>query len=379
MKPPLLLVAGAKGAVGSTVAAAVADLRNKGGNCIPWLTTNAWNREEIFCQTTFAGWDLSGKSMTEILAEQGIVAADRFAVCTEDLNGMLVRCPPGFDLTLQKQVQHLVADIREFKMIFPDHQAVFINLLPACEIHDLSQYSNLEAIYDRCDPCSFPDLAYTLAALETCVPIVNFTSNALEMPLLLQEAVKSDIPWCGRDGKTGQTYLKVVIASALKARNLMLDGWYSVNILGNEDGRNLANPSKASGKLANKTDFLDSILGYQVGQRYGQSTHKVAIDYYPPRGDCKEAWDVIDFTGVFGMPMSLRLNMQLRDSILAAPMVIDLAVWMAALTAAGRTGFVPELAFYFKKAPLPESPVNFQEQIGAMQHMAQNLLETLTF
>ena len=221
--------------------------------------------------------------------------------------------------------------------------------------------------------------SYVMAAMACGVPVVNFTSNAVECPLVVREAFQAGVPLCGRDGKTGQTYLKVVIASALKARNLLVDGWYSLNILGNEDGRNLSDPQKASGKLANKTDFLDVILGYPVGKGYGESTHKVTIDFYPPRGDSKESWDVIDMKGIFGMPMSIRVNMQLRDSILAAPMVIDLAVWMAALHAAGRTGFVPELAFYFKKAPLPESPVTFQEQIGAMQHMAHNLLETLTF
>jgi myo-inositol-1-phosphate synthase len=202
------------------------------------------------------------------------------------------------------------------------------------------------------------------------MPVVNFTSNVIEIPLLLSEAVKARVPLCGRDGKTGQTYLKVVIASALRARKLRVNGWYSLNILGNDDGKNLADPDKASGKVANKTELLDEILGYEVGQQYEAPSHKVTIDYYPPRGDSKEAWDVIDFTGLFGLPMSLRLNLQGRDSILAAPLVIDLAVWMAALHHAGRCGLIPELGFYFKRPLGSNPPVTFEDQLGAIQRLA---------
>jgi myo-inositol-1-phosphate synthase len=160
-----------------------------------------------------------------------------------------------------------------------------------------------------------------------------------------------------------------VLASALKARGLKVDGWYSLNILGNDDGRNLADPKKVAGKLANKTELLEDILGYQIGERYGVSSHKVIIDYYPPRGDCKEAWDVIDFAGLFGLPMSLRLNLQARDSILAAPLVIDLARWMVVLHGVGRSGPVPELGFYFKKPIGPNPPVTFQDQLAELHRL----------
>ena len=120
-------------------------------------------------------------------------------------------------------------------------------------------------------------------------------------------------------------------------------------------------------KLANKTKLLDEILGYRVGENYGVPTHKVLIDYYPPRGDAKEAWDVIDFNGMFGLPMSIRLNFQCRDSILAAPLAIDMARWVAALTLAGRKGPVPELGFYFKKPVGDNPPITFQEQLLALE------------
>ena len=126
-------------------------------------------------------------------------------------------------------------------------------------------------------------------------------------------------------------------------------------------------PERASSKVANKTELLDEILGYPVGQRYGETSHKVRIDYYAPRGDAKEAWDVIDFQGLFGLPMSIRLNLQGRDSILAAPLVLDLARWMAALKMAGRSGTIPELAFYFKKPVGDNPPRSFQDQIFSLQ------------
>jgi myo-inositol-1-phosphate synthase len=201
------------------------------------------------------------------------------------------------------------------------------------------------------------------------VPVANFTPNEIEIPCLLHEAEARGVPLAGRDGKTGQTYLKVVLASALKARRLYVDGWYSLNILGNADGKNLMEPGKAEGKLMNKTEILDEILGYPVGERYQAAAHKVHIDYYPPRGDAKEAWDVIDFKGLFGLPMSLRLNLQGRDSILAAPLVLDLARWLAVLQKAGKSGLVPELGFYFKK-PLGANPsLTFEDQWIDLQHL----------
>jgi len=369
MKPPLLIVAGAKGAVGTTVAAAVAGMKEKTADVLPWLTTAHWIPFHALSGITFAGWDTSDKSVTQSLDGQAILPLEKYRDHAVFLDGLDIRLPPAPALPFREQVRLLDCDFRDFKAAWPDHHPVFINLLPACEAHDLDKCRSLEEISDVAQPFRFPDLPYVLAALQNGIPVVNFTSNRIEFPLVVDEAVKAGLPLCGRDGKTGQTYLKVVIASALKARNLYIDGWYSLNILGNDDGRNLADPRKASGKLDNKTAFLDTIMGYRVGERYGHSTHRVTIDYYAPRGDCKEAWDVIDFSGLFGMPMSLRLNLQLRDSILAAPMVVDLAFWMAALQTAGRVGLVPELGFYFKKAVGDNPPVTFQDQMDALARL----------
>jgi myo-inositol-1-phosphate synthase len=148
-----------------------------------------------------------------------------------------------------------------------------------------------------------------------------------------------------------------------------VDGWYSLNILGNADGRNLMDPACARGKLANKTELLDEVLGYRVGEAYGESAHKVHIDYYPPRGDAKEAWDVIDIKGLFGLPMSIRVNLQGRDSILAAPMVLDLARWVILLQAAGRGGAIPELGFFFKKPEGERAGATFEDQLYQLNEL----------
>jgi myo-inositol-1-phosphate synthase len=224
-------------------------------------------------------------------------------------------------------------------------------------------------LYAEADAGIIPDLAYALAAVAAGVPVVNFTPNSVEIPLLLDQAVRQGVPVAGRDGKTGQTYLKVVLASALKARHLLIDGWYSLNILGNADGANLMDPDRAAGKLSNKTNLLDEILGYTVGENYGAPAHKVHIDYYPPRGDAKEAWDAVDFKGLFGLPMSIRINLLGRDSILAAPLVLDLARWAAALQLAGRCGPVPELAFYFKKTVGDSPPLTYQDQMTSLARL----------
>ena len=208
--------------------------------------------------------------------------------------------------------------------------------------------------------------------------MVNFTPNVVEVPLIIKEAVKNGVAISGRDGKTGQTYLKTVLASALKERNLLVEGWYSLNILGNQDGRNLSDPLKAKEKISNKTKLLDEILGYQVGRNFGESTHSVRIDYYPPRRDNKESWDVIDISGLFRMPMSIRVNFLARDSILAAPLAIDLAIWMVLIQKIGMSGVVPDLAFYYKKPVGEDIPVTFQEQVTRLGQLVKPIINKLS-
>lgn len=365
----LLLVAGAKGAVGSTLAAAVAALQQKPETILPSLTT-ADTFPYLGPANAFymAGWDTQPGTLLDEIKAHGILTQHLWQPHASQIEQIPVRKAPT-GKKLKDQVAHLKADIQSFQALYPQARPVFVNLMPANIQKDFSAYRSLSRMVSEIDPVTCPDLAYLLAAILSGVPVVNFTPNHLEPPALLEETLKRNIPVSGRDGKTGQTYLKMVLASALKTRKFFVDGWYSLNILGNNDGKNLMDPARAAGKMANKTEVLDEILGYSVGEKYGAPSHKVHIDYYPPRGDAKEAWDVIDFTGLFGLPMSIRLNLLARDSILAAPLVLDLARWMAALHMAGFAGPVPELAFFYKKPVGAPAPLTFQKQVDALERL----------
>ncbi|MGQ9859396.1 MAG: inositol-3-phosphate synthase [Thermodesulfobacteriota bacterium] len=362
----LLLVAGAKGAVGSTVAAMVAGLRRDPETVLPWLTTSsAFPGLMADSEVVFSGWDTHEGSLVEALDQHGVLPASVWGVYEKFLSDVRILRPPCG--SLESQTAQLMSQLKELSAAHPSCKPVVANLLPAAPRPNWPKAGSLEELLRVSHGEAPPDLAYACAAVRCGVPFVNFTSNEVEHPLLVEEARAGGVPLAGRDGKTGQTYLKVVLASALKARRLKVEGWYSLNILGNRDGRNLADPSRAEGKLVNKTQVLEEVLGYPVGDSPPGCAHTVHIAYYPPRGDAKEAWDVVDFKGLFGLPMSLRLNLLARDSVLAAPLVLDLARWMVGLQAIGRSGLVPELGFYFKK-PLGDAPPRtFEEQLAALE------------
>ncbi len=374
----LLLIAGAKGAVASTLAVALAAMQSDAASILPSLTTgNMFASLGPLPSTRLAGWDTSDDSLTAAIKLQGVIPDTIWQPHAELLDRIPIYRAPDSAMGFRNQVEQLTREISIFKSQHADARPVFISLLPAAARFDLSDCRSRAQLFERADSTVLPDLAYTLAAVFSGVPVVNFTPNIVEVPVVLDEAVKRGVPVAGRDGKTGQTYFKVVLASALKARNLIVDGWYSLNILGNADGANLMDPARASGKLSNKTNLLDEILDYTVGEKYETPAHKVHIDYYPPRGDAKEAWDVIDFKGLFGLPMSMRLNLQARDSILAAPLVLDLARWVAILQMAGRSGPVPQLSFYFKRAVGDSPPQTFQDQVASLMCLERECNEKI--
>jgi myo-inositol-1-phosphate synthase len=365
-RPLLLLIAGVKGAIGSTMVLASHIMRRQPEMITPYLTTTAlWSDGGAAAPVRVAGWDVSQQSLSKTLALHRVVPESLWRKDRDLLDDIQLAPAPKAGLSVSAQVDQLLEDIDVFRKTWPDAQPVMIDLLPACSECGLATGDAI----DKMDGGRFPDLAYARAAIAAGIPVVNFTPNDLGDPALLEAAAEKGLPLVGRDGKTGQTYFKVVLASALKARQLRVDGWYSLNILGNADGRNLMDPDCARGKLANKTELLDDVLGYRVGEAYGESAHKVHIDYYPPRGDAKEAWDVIDIKGLFGLPMSIRVNLQGRDSILAAPMALDLARWVLLLQAVGRGGAVPELGFFFKK-PEGETPATtYEDQLRALKKL----------
>jgi myo-inositol-1-phosphate synthase len=200
------------------------------------------------------------------------------------------------------------------------------------------------------DPSISNSQIYAWACLQEGIPYANGAPNlTVDFPAAWELAKKNGVPIAGKDFKTGQTLMKTVIAPALKARMLGVRGWFSTNILGNRDGEVLDDPGSFKSKETTKLGVLDYILQPEVyRQLYGELYHKVRIEYYPPRGDAKEGWDNIDLFGWLGYPMQIKIDFLCRDSILAAPIVLDLALLMDFAKRAGWSGIQEWLSFYFK-------------------------------
>jgi myo-inositol-1-phosphate synthase len=195
-----------------------------------------------------------------------------------------------------------------------------------------------------------PSMIYAYAAMKCGVPFANGAPNlTVDIPAIQQLAQQNNVPLCGKDFKTGQTLMKTILAPGLKARMLGLHGWYSTNILGNRDGEVLDDPGSFKTKEESKLSVLEHILQPQVyPDLYDDFTHVVRINYYPPRGDNKEGWDNIDIFGWLGYPMQIKIDFLCRDSILAAPIVLDLALLMDLAQRTGMKGIQEWLSFYFK-------------------------------
>ncbi|MCL6481211.1 MAG: inositol-3-phosphate synthase [Firmicutes bacterium] len=195
-----------------------------------------------------------------------------------------------------------------------------------------------------------PSMLYAWAAITSGVPFANGAPNlTVDIPALVELARKHNVPIAGKDFKTGQTLLKTVLAPGFKARMLGLAGWYSTNILGNRDGEVLDDPESFKTKEESKLGVLEYILQPKLYPNlYGNIYHKVRINYYPPRGDNKEGWDNIDIFGWLGYPMQIKVDFLCRDSILAAPIVLDLVLFLDLAQRAGLRGIQEWLSFYFK-------------------------------
>jgi myo-inositol-1-phosphate synthase len=208
----------------------------------------------------------------------------------------------------------------------------------------------LEKAMEQNDPAIAPSMLYAYAALMEGVAFANGAPNlTVDVPALERLAEERNVPIGGKDFKTGQTMMKTVLAPAFKARMLGLAGWYSTNILGNRDGEVLDDPESFKTKEESKLGVLEYILQPEMyPELYGKVFHKVRINYYPPRGDNKEGWDNIDIFGWLGYPMQIKVDFLCRDSILAAPIVLDLALFFDLAQRAGLSGIQEWLSFYFK-------------------------------
>jgi myo-inositol-1-phosphate synthase len=210
--------------------------------------------------------------------------------------------------------------------------------------------SRFEKGLEKNDPKISPSMLYAYAAVTSGIPFINGSPNlTVDTPALSELASRYGVPVAGKDFKTGQTLMKTVVAPGLKARMLGLTGWYSTNILGNRDGVVLDDPESFKTKEESKLSVLEYILQPMLYPNlYNGFHHKVAINYYPPRGDNKEGWDCIDIFGWLGYPMQIKINFLCRDSILAAPLVLDLALLTDFAKRAGMSGIQEWLSFYFK-------------------------------
>ncbi len=250
--------------------------------------------------------------------------------------------------------QAIMEDIKNFKkendldrlvVVWAASTEIYI---PPSEVH--LSLENFERGLENNDPNISPSMIYAYAALKSGVPFINGAPGlTVDFPAMYELADKMHVPIAGKDFKTGQTLMKTIIAPGFKARMIGINGWFSTNILGNRDGEVLDDPESFKTKETSKLSVLQTILQPDVyPQLYGDIYHKVRINYYPPRGDNKESWDNIDIFGWLGYPMQIKINFLCRDSILAAPVVLDLVLFMDLAQRAHLKGIQEWLSFYFK-------------------------------
>lgn len=229
------------------------------------------------------------------------------------------------------------------------------------------------------DPAISPSQIYTYAALKERVPYANGSPNvSVEMPCMQELAQEMATPISGSDFKTGQTLLKTVVAPGLRNRQLGVAGWYSTNILGNRDGEVLDDPGSFKSKEVTKSGVLSDIFNKELyPELYSDISHVVRINYYPPRGDNKEGWDNIDIFGWLGYPMQIKINFLCRDSILAAPLVLDLALFSDLAGRAGMRGIQEWLSFYYKM-PVTKQGLSPEHDLSVQLLKLENTLRFFT-
>ena len=276
-------------------------------------------------------------------------------------------------LELREQISVIAGNMQEFSDQV-DGQVVIINLAStehAVDINDdvFQSVAAFEKALDDNSTLISPAMLYAYAAIQQGLPYGNFTpSMAADIPALIEYAQQQKVPIAGKDGKTGQTFMKTVVAPALRARALHVDGWFSTNILGNRDGQALDKPESLASKLNTKGSVLDDCLGYEV------DNHLVHIHYYKPKGDNKEAWDNIDVSGFLGHKMEIKVNFLCKDSILAAPLVIEIARCLDLASRRHEGGPVEALGVFFKAPTVPVGQTiehRFPEQQTALLNWLQ--------
>ncbi|OGR90797.1 MAG: inositol-3-phosphate synthase [Elusimicrobia bacterium RBG_16_66_12] len=319
-------------------------------------------------QLVFGGWDFYADDMFAAATKAGVLDAAQLAPVQKELSA-IKPMPPVYDPAYIKNIravspkkgktkmdlaQQVMADIESFKKKNGCDRVIMLwcgstEILPErTAVHeDLEAFE--KGLRDNA-PEIPPSMIYAYAALKMGLAYGNGAPNlSADVPALVELAEQTGSPICGKDFKTGQTLMKTTLAPMFKARMLALTGWYSTNILGNRDGEVLDDPGSFKTKEKSKMSVLDTILEPELyPDLYGKYHHKVRIDYYPPRGDAKEGWDNIDIRGWLDMPMQIKVNFLCRDSILAAPICLDLVLFLDLAKRAGLKGIQEWLSFYFK-------------------------------
>ena len=326
-------------------------------------------------QLVFGAWDPIADNAFESALAAGVLDRPRHLDPIREFLESVVPMPAVFDTNYVKRLdgpnkkrgatkmdlaEALREDVRRFKdahgcdravMIWCGSTEVFLRAGPAHASPEA-----FEQALRNSDPAVAPSMIYAYAAIMEGVPYANGAPNlSADVPALEQLARDRGVPVSGKDFKTGQTLMKTILAPGLKARMLGVRGWFSTNILGNRDGEVLDDPESFRTKEESKLGVLDYILQPEMyPELYGDIYHKVRINYYPPRGDDKEGWDNLDLYGWLGYPMQIKVDFLCKDSILAAPIVLDLALFLDLAGRAGLGGIQEWLSFYFKSPHCPE-------------------------
>ncbi len=374
-----IAVVGLGGAVGTTMVAGI-ELLKKGSigtDGLPLAQISVDGMAE-YTDIVFGGWDLFSDHLAAAAEEHDVLTHKQFVAAEESLRAIKPWPAAGNDrflsniagtnrlgsTTHRETIAKIVEDIRHFRKTVDS--TVVINLastekLQAEGNESFNSIVAFERALDENSPEIPPAMLYAYAAISEKVPFGNFTpSVAADIPALIEFAEKQGVPIAGKDGKTGQTFIKSVIAPALRARALKVEGWFSTNILGNRDGLALSNVDSLASKVKTKSSLLDDILGYEV------EDHIVDIRYYRPRKDNKEAWDNIDITGFLGQHMQLKVNFLCKDSILAAPLAIEIARCLDLAAQRGEKGIQEQLSVFFKlpmsRSAKPEQAFHRQDE-----------------
>ncbi|HEY8483485.1 MAG TPA: inositol-3-phosphate synthase [Longimicrobiales bacterium] len=347
-------------------------------------------------QLEFGGWDPIPDDAYESAKKAGVLEPAHIEQVADFLKG-IKPMPAVFDPAYVRRIEplnvkrgrtkrdlgeQLREDIRQFRETRGCSRLVMVwcgsteAYLQPSEVH--ATIEAFERAMEQNDPAIAPSMIYAWAAIMEGVPFANGAPNlTVDIPALQQLARERGVAIAGKDFKTGQTLMKTILAPGLKARMLGLSGWFSTNILGNRDGAVLDDPANFKTKEESKLGVLEHILQPNLyPELYGQVHHIVRINYYPPRGDNKEGWDNLDIFGWLGYPMQIKVDFLCRDSILAAPIVLDLALFLDLAQRAGMTGIQEWLSFYFK-SPMVAPGLYPEHDLFIQQMKLKNTLRHL--